>query len=349
MREKLFLVLFGLSFGALTLWASKPFILPLFGPLPQGAEFESVEQLQRAMLRRDARDVKTDGSVSLRSIITPHHSDSIMYDLLPNQRVKFQEVDVRTNSCGMRGADIPIEKSPSTFRVAFLGDSFTFGWGVEEDKSFPSVTGAILQQFAQEGTDVEVLNFGVPGYSTFQEVALFEEKGIDFRPDAVVLFFIENDFGLPFFIKNVHQKGGVVSGTSFARASWKGDDEQIDAQRRELDSKLNPNRSIARLARLGKKRGFDVYLAINPRPEWREDYKRLRTSRHAQNLYHLPLRSRFLRLVKARNIEPKSLSLPTDPHPSNIKHRLLGEILASDLLPALRSFEASCADCKEEA
>ncbi|MCB0333512.1 MAG: SGNH/GDSL hydrolase family protein, partial [Bdellovibrionales bacterium] len=198
MREKLFLLSFGVILGCLSLWAARPLIIQLTSKLPEGAQFESVEEFQRAMLKHDERDTKENGSVSLRSIITPHPSDEIMYDLLPNLHVDFQGVPVRTNSCGMRGKEISTIKPERTYRVAFLGDSFTFGWGVNEEEAFPWIVEKILQEHASEGVNVEIINMGVPGYSTFQQVALFEEKGLDFAPDAVVLYFVDNDFGLPF-------------------------------------------------------------------------------------------------------------------------------------------------------
>ncbi len=342
MREKLFLLLFGIALGSLSLWAVKPLLLEMTADLPEGAHFESVEEFQRAMLKRDERDTKPGGSVSLRSIITPHPSEEIMYDLLPNLSVNFQGVPVRTNSCGMRGREIALDKPEKVYRIAFLGDSFTFGWGVEEEEAFPWVVERLLRVNAQDGISVEILNLGVPGYSTFQQVALFEEKGLDFQPDAVVLFFIDNDFGLPFFINSIKHKGKVLSADTFARASWKGDDPEILEQKRELEALLDPNRGLMRLARLGKRHGYDFFLSINPRPDWREDFKRLRPAiKRTPNLTHVPLRKRFLEIVERRGIIPSALSLKHDPHPSALKHEILGELLAAALLPQFRAFEES--------
>ena len=74
-------------------------------------------------------------------------------------------------------------------RVVFLGDSLTFGWGVEESDTF-----AYLLEEALDATrPTEVLNFGTGNYNTTQEVELFAAKGLSYRPDQVVVFYFIND------------------------------------------------------------------------------------------------------------------------------------------------------------
>ncbi|MCB0352305.1 MAG: SGNH/GDSL hydrolase family protein [Bdellovibrionales bacterium] len=335
MKEKSILIVFGLVVGGL-LAGGLYLLYPLLRTkLPEGAQFASVEEFQRTMLKRDDRDVHDDSSVSLRTIIVPHPNDSIIYELAPGSDVVFQRAPTRINSCGMRDQEFSIPKPPGTIRIAFLGDSFTFGWGVKEEESFPSVAEKILNRFFASDFKVETLNFGVPGYSTFQEVASFEEKALDFDPDAVVVFFVENDFGLPFFIRDLSVKGNVVTGASFAREAWKGEDPDVVQLDRSLRGMLDPNKGIRRLVRLGKRNGFSVHLAINPRPDWQQDLDRLWIVKKARSLDNMTLRSPFLEIVQRRSIEPKALSLSFDPHPSPIKHEILGELIASALIPAL--------------
>ncbi len=66
-------------------------------------------------------------------------------------------------------------------RIALVGDSFTFGLGVgDEDTIARRLAGEL-----PEGD--EVLNFGVPGYSTDQEVLLVERAVLPLHPDVVIL------------------------------------------------------------------------------------------------------------------------------------------------------------------
>jgi lysophospholipase L1-like esterase len=104
----------------------------------------------------------------------------------PNSRARLMNVEVRINSDGVRGPDRP---PGAARRVVFLGDSLTLGWGVEEQDTFASLLEARLS--AVQPT--EIVNFGTGNYNTEQEVNLFLEKGLKYRPDQVVVFYFIND------------------------------------------------------------------------------------------------------------------------------------------------------------
>jgi lysophospholipase L1-like esterase len=98
-------------------------------------------------------------------------------------------VPVRINSIGLRDQEYPLARTASTTRIAFLGDSLTFGWGVPEEESFATR----LERKMSARRKTEIMNFGVGNYNTDQEVALFLEKGLAYHPDKVVLFYFIND------------------------------------------------------------------------------------------------------------------------------------------------------------
>jgi lysophospholipase L1-like esterase len=106
----------------------------------------------------------------------------------PNTSARLMGVDVDINSVGLRD-DEPRAEGAGLRRVVFLGDSLTFGWGVEEDRSFAH----LLEVSLGEAGPTEVLNFGTGNYNTTQEVELFLERGRDFRPEQVVVFYFIND------------------------------------------------------------------------------------------------------------------------------------------------------------
>ena len=101
---------------------------------------------------------------------------------LPARDVPFRErattFSVRTNAAGYRGA------LPGPGAVACLGDSTTFGWGVEEDEAWPARLAAAL--------DRPVLNAGVPGYSTAQGLATLDTV-LALKPRVVVLAYLVRD------------------------------------------------------------------------------------------------------------------------------------------------------------
>jgi lysophospholipase L1-like esterase len=97
-------------------------------------------------------------------------------------------VPVQINSAGLRDDEYPLERGASR-RIAFLGDSLTFGWGVAKEDTFESL---LERELAATGP-TEILNFGTGNYNTEQQVNLFLEKGLAFAPDEVVVFYFIND------------------------------------------------------------------------------------------------------------------------------------------------------------
>jgi lysophospholipase L1-like esterase len=102
-------------------------------------------------------------------------------------------VSVSFNQLGLRDRDYALRKPPGATRIIALGDSMTFGVGVSEPDTFPRVTERLLNQRLNRPGSVEILNFGIPGYNTPQELAQFQELGLPLRPDIVVVGFLYND------------------------------------------------------------------------------------------------------------------------------------------------------------
>jgi lysophospholipase L1-like esterase len=103
----------------------------------------------------------------------------------------------------MRDAEVSPGKPDDVLRIAFLGDSFTFAWGVEVAQGYADLLEGLLQQrlaAAGDNRRVEVLNFGVPGYNTATEVACLEHKALALKPDLILLQYFFNDAYLPNFL-----------------------------------------------------------------------------------------------------------------------------------------------------
>jgi hypothetical protein len=95
-----------------------------------------------------------------------------------------------TNEDGLRGHAPTPARQPGEARVLVLGDSYAFGLGVESDETFA----ALLETRLRASRPVRVLNAGVPGYGTAQELAYYEHRGERLAPDLVLLAFYQNDF-----------------------------------------------------------------------------------------------------------------------------------------------------------
>lgn len=97
---------------------------------------------------------------------------------------------VQINSHGFRDREREYEKPANTMRIAVLGNSWTEALQVPLDKTYCSVLERLLTQSnCFGGRDVEVLNFGVAGYSTGQELLTLQEEVWKYQPDIVLIAF----------------------------------------------------------------------------------------------------------------------------------------------------------------
>jgi lysophospholipase L1-like esterase len=101
----------------------------------------------------------------------------------------------RINRHGCRGASFEQDKPRGHFRVLGIGDSYTFGEGVKDDETFLALLEGLLKKGAvgPEASRPEVINCGVSGYNTSEEVLMLERRHLDFQPDLVLLTFVIND------------------------------------------------------------------------------------------------------------------------------------------------------------
>jgi len=99
---------------------------------------------------------------------------------------------VSTNDLGLRSPAVSRIKAAGTYRILCLGDSTTFGHGIAESESFSRVLESRLRR-AYPGKSCEVINGGIPGYSTFQGLNLLKEKGLGLAPDLVIVSYFYSD------------------------------------------------------------------------------------------------------------------------------------------------------------
>jgi len=142
------------------------------------------------------------GKFDLKDILVSSNNPRLVYELIPYRYGTFEGIRYRRNVHGMRGTKISKRKPKGVWRIAALGDSTMFGWGIREEETFP----AVLQRALNSGSDsreYEVLNFAVPGYNTAMEVELFRSRAEEFDPDLLMIHFDRNDLGLPYFIQKL--------------------------------------------------------------------------------------------------------------------------------------------------
>jgi hypothetical protein len=112
----------------------------------------------------------------------------------PNSEGWFREEGeayVRINSEGWRDRLYKKQKPAGIKRIAVLGDSFTAAFHVPMQDTFWSVMERELAQCgAFRHRPMEVLNFGVTGFGTLQELLMLRHRVWDYSPDLVLLAFL---------------------------------------------------------------------------------------------------------------------------------------------------------------
>lgn len=247
----------------------------------------------------------------------------VPYILKPNTEVAFEghyvripKTTVRINAQGLRAnREYAIPKPAGTRRALLLGDSFVFGSGVELEQTF----GAHLEQAL--GAGWEVLNMGVPGYTSGHAAELLAKRGLAFEPDLVVLFISDNDFytegrqrreerresGDQWAIERYTE--GRLKGQEKADASWH---KNADAVMDRITAALERINSLCAASQI-EMRAFLLF----PHP-----------------LQERILSNKFgvVRLTDAAYLRDiQSLQIPRDLHPNAEGHRRLGNLLHTQL------------------
>ncbi|MBI3447417.1 MAG: SGNH/GDSL hydrolase family protein [Acidobacteria bacterium] len=103
-------------------------------------------------------------------------------------RGEFASV-ARFNAQGLRGPEIPARREPARLRTIVLGDSFVEGAQVEEDE----ILTTRLERLSGSPPRLEVINAGVAGTGTSEELILFDRALAPLKPDLVLLGWYPND------------------------------------------------------------------------------------------------------------------------------------------------------------
>jgi len=113
----------------------------------------------------------------------------------PNTNIEIVRSEYRItesfNSRGVRGPEYTLAKRPGEYRIVVVGDSFAEGITVGFDQLFSEVMKRRLN--ASGDSRFQVINMGVAGYSTDQQLLQFRMEGRDYQPDVTVLLVYDND------------------------------------------------------------------------------------------------------------------------------------------------------------
>ncbi len=107
------------------------------------------------------------------------------------------------NADGFRDDEFDVQSNKK--RVLFVGDSYAFGWGVDQQEVLPYQLEQLLAG-PPYAMDVDIYNLGVPGYNTVQEFHLLNQVLDRYSPELVMLGYVMNDAQPQ---ANVHERPSV--------------------------------------------------------------------------------------------------------------------------------------------
>jgi hypothetical protein len=238
---------------------------------------QSIERLEQGPSAVDKLRIRSNHPLSL--IIQRSRYPSVVYELKPNIDREFGHRLLRTNSQGLRESrEYDFERRTNSVRIVGIGSSGMWGWECPQDEDFLSVLETNLNRRAN-GVLYEVLNMAVPGYNTQLEVETLRWKGLQYKPDIVILGWSNADFHLPFFFPQecqwTRRDMSFLHYFLFNRLKFqevtqrqiqnirKFDEDQIPGRVRQGLRDEGVRRSLKGLLEMSRKAGFKVFVVGN--------------------------------------------------------------------------------------
>jgi len=250
----------------------------------------------------------------------------------PGVEATLMGVNVKINSDGLRDRDYSVNRGKK-HRIIFLGDSLTFGWGVEKEDTFES----LLEEKLDRIRPTEILNFGTGNYNSEQEVNLFLEKGVKYNPDLVVLFYFINDAeGTPeksrwdflglsrlitFYWSKIHSLMANLSESKSFKSFYS------DLYKDDQEGWINSKKAIRQIAQYCKDNAIRFEVILLPELHnvqdypLKEEHAKIMAFLKENNINGFDLTPSFSSVT-----EPHKLWVALDDaHPNAIAHRMIAE------------------------
>lgn len=210
--------------------------------------------------------------------LQPNHTWKMQYPT--NPRDYFDDdntITFKTNSSGFRDTEFELEKKSDRYRIALLGDSFGFGYGVRKEDGVADRIEVLLGRNIKK--KVEVYNFSVVGYSTMEEAILLESTVLKYQPDLIIVWFyindpkylgrledIQSDLFKVFPVLRKHSSFFYFFGSRFDEIiPRKKTVEIFRALYQDGDKRwMNCEESLRKMGQLAAENGIPIYLFFHP-------------------------------------------------------------------------------------
>jgi len=191
---------------------------------------------------------------------------------IPNKKGDFANSYFKTtvihNNEGFRDVDHDKKNLQNKFRVLALGDSFTWGHGVENNQIYMK----ILEEY---DPNIETINMGGPGGDPQGELKVYTSRGVDYEHDVVLVgLFIGNDIEAYYpDPKKTPPQWGYDSKGDFVLIGHMKSKEEVDAIRRKSEERYSPTkrRNFRKSISYWFTRHFQIFTFVGNRRKYYSD------------------------------------------------------------------------------
>jgi hypothetical protein len=245
-------------------------------------------------------------------------------------------IEYDISSMGFRDREYTFDKPSMTYRIISLGDSFTFGQGVGSDETYAKILESLLAGHnASRYSRFEVINMGVQGYNTRDEVQYFMERGSRLGPDLVIIGYVPTNDDLDSRIQEINdaptslllQGFSLIDGRLCSAAARKIAESRYSSQSFSASGfKKYVGDPLAQIGRAAATGNYSVIafnyngLAVDSR-----EYLPLQEALNNSGIIYIDMN----RIFDGHNITMQLSE--RDPHPSGIANRLVAERLNSEI------------------
>jgi hypothetical protein len=113
-------------------------------------------------------------------------SEHPYYLFEPNRSYVWEGIPVQINDRGFRTEAFSPTKEADVYRILNLGDSFVFGWEVNQEDTYGKLLEGKLNARG-DGQAYEVINAGIPAWNLESERNFLLEEGLGYEPDLIIL------------------------------------------------------------------------------------------------------------------------------------------------------------------
>ncbi len=265
----------------------------------------------------------------------------LAYELRSGVDTYYKKTHFTINAAGLRDREYPRIKAPNVFRIAVIGDSFSFPDGVELEDAYHSLLEKRLN-LESGAKKYEFINFSVGGYGPLAYLTVLQVKALRYSPDLILIGFCPtNDYRLenissvkpyfpkrapnPFFhlyslekLRDIFMRRVTLTGNVYERLNKEIKENALSAENLESLGEF-----FSKVGILAKSKGIPVVIAnLNIWPTPAAYLMELQKKSKAQGFHFIDLSAPF-----SGNYSRKYQIFRADYHPNTAANQIFADHL----------------------